>query len=162
MAYKDEYEVARLYTDGEFHKKLATQFEGDYKVTFHLAPPLFADRDPTTGQLQKREYGAWVMPMFRILASLKRLRGTRLDPFGYTEERRTERRLIDEYRATVETLLATLNQGNHAMAVQIAEVPESMRGFGHVKEKNVRLARQREASLLASYCNPAAQAAAAE
>jgi indolepyruvate ferredoxin oxidoreductase len=162
MAYKDEYEVARLYTDGEFHKKLATQFEGDYKVTFHLAPPLFADRDPTTGQLQKREYGAWVMPMFRILASLKRLRGTRLDPFGYTGERRTERRLIVEYRATVETLLATLDQGNHALAVQIAEVPESMRGFGHVKEKNVRLARQREASLLASYRNPAAQAAAAE
>ena len=162
MAYKDEYEVARLYTDGEFHKKLATQFEGDYKVTFHLAPPLFADRDPTTGQLQKREYGAWVMPMFRILASLKRLRGTRLDPFGYTEERRTERRLIDEYRATVETLLGTLDQGNHALAVQIAEVPESMRGFGHVKDKNVRLAKQREASLLASYHNPAAQAAAAE
>ena len=162
MAYKDEYEVARLYTDGEFHKKLATQFEGDYKVTFHLAPPLFADRDPTTGQLKKSEYGPWVMPLFRVLASLKRLRGTRLDLFGYSEERRMERRLIDEYRATVETLIATLDQGNHALAVEIAEVPETMRGFGHVKEKNVRLAKQREASLLASYRNPAAQAAAAE
>ncbi|MFO1162829.1 MAG: indolepyruvate ferredoxin oxidoreductase family protein [Reyranellaceae bacterium] len=162
MAYKDEYEVARLYTDGEFHKKLATQFEGDYKVTFHLAPPLFADRDPTTGQLQKREYGAWVMPLFRILAGLKRLRGTRFDLFGYSEERRTERRLIGEYRATVETLLATLDQNNHALAVQIAEVPESMRGFGHIKEKNIRLAKQREASLLASYQAPASQAAAAE
>ena len=106
MAYKDEYEVARLYSDGEFLKKLGAQFEGDYKLTFHLAPPLFADRDPATGQLKKREYGAWMMPMFRLLASLKRLRGTRLDIFGYTEERRMERRLIGEYEATVETLLA--------------------------------------------------------
>ncbi len=101
MTYKDEYEVARLYTDGEFLKRLGTQFEGDYKLTFHLAPPLFADRDPATGQLKKREYGAWMMPMFRLLASLRRLRGTRLDIFGYTAERRRERRLIGEYEATV-------------------------------------------------------------
>jgi indolepyruvate ferredoxin oxidoreductase len=162
MAYKDEYEVGRLYSDGEFLKKLGTQFEGDYKLTFHLAPPLFADRDPVTGQLKKREYGAWVMPMFRLLASLKRLRGTRLDLFGYTAERRRERRLIGEYESTVETLLASLDQSNHALALQIAALPETMRGFGHIKDKNIDLAKEREANLLAAYRNPALQSAAAE
>jgi len=162
MAYKDEYEVGRLYSDGEFLKKLGTQFEGDYKLTFHLAPPLFADRDPATGQLKKREYGAWVMPMFRLLASLKRLRGTRLDLFGYTAERRRERRLIGEYEATVETMLASLGQNNHALAVQIAALPETMRGFGHIKDKNIETAKEREASLLAAYRSPALQSAAAE
>jgi indolepyruvate ferredoxin oxidoreductase len=162
MAYKDEYEVARLYSDGEFRNKLAAQFEGDYKLTFHLAPPLFAGRDPQTGQLKKREYGAWMLTAFGVLASLKRLRGTRFDLFGYTEERRLERRLIDDYRETVETLLATLGQDNHAMAVQIAALPETMRGFGHVKEKNVKAAKEREASLIAAYRNPAPQSVAAE
>jgi indolepyruvate ferredoxin oxidoreductase len=162
MAYKDEYEVGRLYSDGEFLRKLGAQFEGDYKLTFHLAPPLFAKRDPVTGQLKKREYGAWMMPMFRFLASLKRLRGTRLDLFGYTAERRMERRLIGEYEATVETLLTSLDQNNHALAVQIAALPETMRGFGHVKEKNVTAAKEREASLLAAYRTPALQSTAAE
>ena len=162
MAYKDEYEVARLYSDNEFLKKLGTQFEGDYKLTFHLAPPLFADRDPTTGQLKKSEFGGWMMPAFRFLASMKRLRGSRLDIFGYTEERRMERRLIGEYEATVETLLATLGQDNHTMAVQIAALPETMRGFGHIKEKNVKAAKEREATLLAAYKSPATQSVAAE
>jgi indolepyruvate ferredoxin oxidoreductase len=162
MAYKDEYEVARLYTDGEFLKKLGSQFEGDYKLTFHLAPPLFAERDPQTGQLKKREYGAWVMPAFRMLASLRRLRGTRLDMFGYTAERRMERRLIVEYEATIETVLAGLDQDHHAMAVEIAAVPETMRGFGHVKEKNVKAAKAREASLLSAYRAPVTARAAAE
>jgi indolepyruvate ferredoxin oxidoreductase len=162
MAYKDEYEVGRLYSDGEFLKKLSSQFEGDYKLTFHLAPPLFADRDPTTGQLKKKEYGAWVMPAFRLLASLKKLRGTRLDIFGYSEERRMERRLIGEYQATIDEVLATLGQDNHALAVQIAAVPDGMRGFGHIKEKNVKAAKEREASLLAAYRNPATQSVAAE
>jgi indolepyruvate ferredoxin oxidoreductase len=162
MAYKDEYEVARLYSDGEFHKKLSQQFEGDYRITFHLAPPLFADRDPETGQLKKSEFGSWMMPAFRFLASLKKLRGTRLDVFGYTEERRMERRLIGEYEATVQKVLATLGQDNHAMAVQIASLPESMRGFGHVKEKNVKAAKEKEASLVAAYRSPAAAKVAAE
>ena len=162
MAYKDEYEVARLYSDGEFLKKLGQQFEGDYKLTFHLAPPLIADRDPTTGQLKKREFGAWMMPAFKLLAGLKRLRGTRLDLFGYTEERKMERRLIGEYEETIDEVLARLDQNNHAMAVQIAQVPESMRGFGHVKEKNVRLAKERQASLLASFREPAREKVAAE
>ncbi len=162
MAYKDEYEVARLYTDGDFARKLAQQFEGDYKLTFHLAPPLFAERDAVTGQLKKKEYGGWVLPAFRLLASLKKLRGTRLDIFGYTAERKMERRLIGDYQATIEQVLAGLDQGNHSMAVQIAEVPESMRGFGHIKEKNVKAAKEREASLLAAYRAPATAKAAAE
>ena len=114
------------------------------------------------GQLKKKEYGAWVMPMFRILASLKKLRGTRLDIFGYSEERRMERRLIGEYQATIEQVLDSLGQDNHALAVQIAAVPDSMRGFGHIKEKNVKAAKEREASLLAAYRNPATQSVAAE
>ncbi len=162
MAYKDEYEVARLYTDGEFLKKVAAQFEGDYTLSFHLAPPLFADRDPNTNQLKKREYGPWMMGAFRVLASLKRLRGTMFDVFGYSEERKMERRLIAEYEATVDSLLATLDQNNHGLAVQIASVPETMRGFGHIKEKNVEASKSREASLLASYRTPASEKVAAE
>src|SRR3954471_6530056 len=162
MAYKDEYEVARLYTDGEFLKKLGAQFEGDYKLSFHLAPPLFAERDLTTGQLKKREYGSWMLSAFRLLAGLKKLRGTKLDVFGYTEERKMERRLIAEYEATIDSVLATLDQDNHAMAVQIASVPETMRGFGHIKEKNVKAAKEREASLLAAYRSPATAQVAAE
>ena len=154
--------MGRLYRGDEFLNELSSRFEGDYELTFHLAPPLFADRDPTTGQLKKREYGSWVMPMFRILASLKKLRGTRLDVFGYSEERRMERRLIGEYQATIDQVLATLSQENHALAVQIASVPEAMRGFGHVKEKNVKAAKEREANLLAAYRNPATQSVAAE
>jgi indolepyruvate ferredoxin oxidoreductase len=162
MAYKDEYEVARLYTDGAFLKKLSSQFEGDYTISFHLAPPLFADRDPDSGQLKKREYGSWMMSAFRVLASLRRLRGTAFDVFGYTEERKMERRLIAEYEATIDSLLATLDANNHGLAVQIANVPETMRGFGHIKEKNVVAAKAREASLLAAYRNPASEKIAAE
>ena len=162
MAYKDEYEVARLYSDGEFLRKLGSQFEGDYRLTFHLAPPLFAERDPATGQLKKQEFGSWMMPAFRLLASLKRLRGSKLDIFGYSDERKMERRLIGEYQSTIDSVLATLDQNNHAMAVQIASVPESMRGFGHIKEKNVKAAKEREASLLAAYRAPATAKAAAE
>jgi indolepyruvate ferredoxin oxidoreductase len=162
MAYKDEYEVARLYTDGEFLRKLGSQFEGDYKLTFHLAPPLLAERDASTGHLKKREYGAWMMSAFRLLASMKRLRGTAFDIFGRSDERRMERRLIGEYEATIDDILVTLDQSNHAMAVQIAEIPESIRGFGHVKEKNVQAAKAREASLLAAYRAPASAQVAAE
>ena len=100
--------------------------------------------------------------MFRLLASLKGLRGTRFDLFGYTAERRRERRLIGEYETTIDTVLSTLDQTNHAMAVQIANVPETMRGFGHIKDKNIDTAKEREASLLSAYRNPALQSAAAE
>ena len=140
-----------VYPKAAEQKKLRQQFDGDYKVSFHLAPPLFADRDPVTGELKKSEFGAWMMPAFRLLASRKGLRGGRFDIFGYSEERRMERRLIGEYEATVETLLATLGQDNHALAVQIASVPETMRGFGHVKEASVKVAKAAEEKLWAQW-----------
>jgi indolepyruvate ferredoxin oxidoreductase len=162
MAYKDEYEVARLYTDGDFLKKLHAQFEGDFTIEFNLAPPLFAKRDPATGELQKRPYGAWVFQAFKLLAKLKGLRGTAFDIFGHSEERKTERRLIGDYEATMASVIAALDAGNHAMAVQIASLPEQIRGFGHVKEKNLAKVREREANLLAAFRSPAGAASAAE
>jgi indolepyruvate ferredoxin oxidoreductase len=161
MAYKDEYEVARLYADPAFEQKLRAQFDGEFKLQFHLAPPLFAERDPATGELKKRAYGAWMLTAFRLLARMKRLRGTAFDIFGRTEERRTERRLIGEYEATVRGLLATLAPANHASAVAIASIPEQIRGFGHVKDRNLEAAKAREAELLAAYRRPAAEAAPA-
>ncbi len=155
MAYKDEYEVARLYTDGDFMKKLSTQFEGDFKLKFQLAPPILSDRDPNTGHLIKSEYGPWIFTAFKLLAKLKKLRGTRLDIFGYTAERRMERSLIGEYLETMGEVIGGLTPSNHALAVQLAALPESMKGFGHVKDANVKKAKDREANLLAVYRKPA-------
>jgi indolepyruvate ferredoxin oxidoreductase len=150
MAYKDEYEVARLYTSGEFRRRLEQQFEGDYKLHFHLAPPLLAKRD-AEGRLLKREYGPWVFTAFRVLAKLRFLRGTPLDPFGYTTERRGERALVAEYERTVGGLLADLRMGNLALAARIASVPEQIRGYGHVKHAHLERAKAREADLLAEF-----------
>ncbi len=162
MAYKDEYEVARLYTNGSFLQKLNTQFEGDFKLEFHLAPPLLAKRDPTSGELQKRAYGPWIFSAFKLLARLKGLRGGKLDIFGYTPERRMERQLIEDYFATVEEVLGSLDADNHRLAVALAEVPEHIRGFGHVKDRHLKEAKAKEATLLAAFRNPAPQASAAE
>jgi len=151
MAYKDEYEVARLYAEGEFAKKITGMFEGDYKLTFHLAPPLLAKPDPLTGEPKKMRFGPWMMGGFRVLAKLKGLRGTPLDLFGRTEERRTERALITEYESTVEALLAGLTAQNHALALQIASLPEEIRGYGHIKLKNIAEARAKRDELLARY-----------
>ncbi|MBX9902344.1 MAG: indolepyruvate ferredoxin oxidoreductase family protein [Burkholderiaceae bacterium] len=136
MAYKDEYEVARLYTSKDFSNKLAAQFEGDFSVKFNLAPPLFSKKDGQ-GHLIKAEFGSWVWQAFRVLAKLKILRGTPFDVFGRTEERKMERALIIEYCETIQRLLATLNQDNLEQAIAIASLPEKIRGFGHVKEKAV-------------------------
>ncbi|GIK98753.1 MAG: indolepyruvate ferredoxin oxidoreductase [Alphaproteobacteria bacterium] len=162
LAYKDEYEVARLYTDGEFRRRLEEQFEGDYRIEFNLAPPLLAQRDPATGHLRKRSFGPWMMSAFRLLARLKGLRGTAFDPFGRTAERRTERRLIGEYEALVEELIAGLDGDNHALAVEIAAIPQSVRGFGHVKEASIAAAKAREAELVAAFRRPREQVTAAE
>ena len=162
LAYKDEYEVARLYTDGRFEAQVAAQFEGRFGLRFSMAPPLIAGRDPESGHLKKRLFGPWMLQAFRLLATFKGLRGTPLDIFGYTAERRQERALIGEYEATVEALISDLESDNHALAVEIAEVPLAMRGFGHVKAANIACAKEREAELLAAYRAPAAQMSAAE
>ena len=148
LAYKDEYEVARLYTDGEFRAALAQQFEGDYRLTFHLAPPLLARRHPDTGRLIKREFGPWMLKAFGLLARLRFLRGTPLDIFGYTAERRLERQLIADYENRIDGLLQQLNAHNRALAAEIAGLPEFIRGFGHVKELNLAAVRRREGELL--------------
>ncbi len=142
MAYKDEYEVARLYTDGSFRRQLAETFDGDGRMTFHLSPPLLARKDPHTGEPAKMAFGPWMMAAFGVLAKFRGLRGTALDPFGYTAERRTERALIEEYRRHVEAALATLTRDGHARAVAIAEVPEQIRGYGPVKERSIEAARR--------------------
>jgi indolepyruvate ferredoxin oxidoreductase len=162
LAYKDEYEVARLHADGELERKVDAMFEGDYKMVFHLAPPLLARADPLTGEPRKMEFGPWILGVFKILRQMKFLRGTPLDPFGYTEERRMERELIREYERSVEELIKGLSAQNHALAVQIASVPEDMRGFGYIKQRNVEAARKKRDELLARFgaAQPPARAAA--
>jgi indolepyruvate ferredoxin oxidoreductase len=147
MAYKDEYEVARLYTDGRFVEQLKTQFEGDFKLKFNLAPPLFAKKN-AKGHLVKAEFGSWMWGAFKLLAKLKGLRGGAFDVFGYTEERKMERALIGEYRQMIEALLPVLSGENYANAVELANLPEQIRGFGHVKEKAVAAFRASKAELL--------------
>jgi len=161
MAYKDEYEVARLYTDGTFLRKLQAQFEGDFTLDYHLAPPLLAARDPATGELRKRVFGPWMRHVFKLLARLRGLRGTVFDIFGYTKERRMERRLIAEYEAVIREVAASLNPGNHALAVEIASLPAKIRGFGHVKARNVETTKTCEAELLALLRSKDAPASAA-
>ncbi len=162
LAYKDEYEVARLHTDGRFLRQVAGTFEAGYKMKFHLAPPLLAPRDPGTGHLRKIEFGQWILPLLRLVASLRFLRGTSLDIFGYTEERRTERRLIAEYEETIAMVLDGLTPNNHEIAVDLAGLPEHIRGFGHVKKANVEDAMRRREDLLARFHNPPRRASAAE
>ena len=147
MAYKDEYEVARLHSDPAFLAKVASQFEGDYTLNYHLAPPLTAKKNDQ-GELQKSKYGAWMLTAFRLLAKLKSLRGTALDPFGKTHERRTERALIGEYRTAIDELLAGLSPTNLPLALSIARIPEEIRGYGHVKERHLAAVRPKWAQLM--------------
>jgi indolepyruvate ferredoxin oxidoreductase len=137
MSYKDEYKVARLYTDDRFEKALREQFEGGERPVFYLAPPILGRRDPVTGELRKQKFGPWVFSAFRVLARMKGLRGTAFDPFGRTEERRTERALIDEYISLVDKLTTELNADNLDAAAKVAGLAITIRGFGHVKERNL-------------------------
>jgi indolepyruvate ferredoxin oxidoreductase len=154
MAYKDEYEVARLHSDPAFMQKIEGMFEGSYKVVFHLAPPISNKPDPATGEAKKSTFGPWMMRAFRLLAKFKGLRGTALDIFGRTEERRIERALITEYAATIEQLTARLTPANHALAVEIASVPEMIRGYGHVKMRHLKQAQKLRTDLLAKFNAP--------
>jgi len=150
MAYKDEYEVARLHTDPAFQARVAEMFEGDYKLVHHLAPPLLARRN-AQGELVKRPYGPWARHAFALLARLKALRGGPLDVFGYSAERRGERALIQEYRATVEELLRALRPANRALAVEIARLPLEIRGYGHVRARHLAQVRPRWEAALARW-----------
>ncbi len=150
LAYKDEYEVARLYTDGRFVEQLKQQFDGEFTVKFNLAPPLFSKKD-AQGHLIKAQYGSWVWHGFTLLAKLKKLRGTKLDLFGYTAERKAERRLIADYRETILMLLDNLDNDKLTTAIEIAGLPEKIRGFGHVKEKAISDFYAAQALLLARH-----------
>jgi len=151
LAYKDEYEVARLYTNGDFMQKIKGRFEGDYKLKLHLAPPLFSSRDAHSGEPVKTAYGAWILSAMNLLARFKFLRGTAFDPFGKTAERKMERRLIEEYEQTIEELLRGLSKKNHALAVEIARIPEQIRGYDLVKQKHVESAKSQKNELLKEF-----------
>jgi indolepyruvate ferredoxin oxidoreductase len=148
MAYKDEYEVARLYADTSFVEQVRSNFDGDnLRFEFHLAPPLLAKHDPVTGEPKKMSFGPWMLKAFAVLAKFKFLRGTALDPFGYSEERRTERQLIKDYEALLATIVGELTTDNHATAVALAAIPEKIRGFGPVKQRHLVAAKAEEAAL---------------
>jgi len=161
MAYKDEYEVARLYTSGEFERQIKNVFDGDYKIHFNLAPPTFAKKD-ADGHLIKREFGPWMFRAFKLLAKFKGLRGGRFDFFGRTEERRMERQLIADYFTTIDELLSKLGRDNLKLAVDIASIPEQIRGYGHIKEANFAKAAAARKQLLGEWraANPETRAAA--
>lgn len=148
MAYKDEYEVARLYTDSSFEAKLKEQFEGNVKLGFNLAPPLFAKKDKNTGLPLKREYGSWVLPVFKTLARLRALQGTAFDPFGYHRDRKQERQLITDYRGTIDLIVRHLNSDNFDWAVKLAALPEQIKGYGHVKNKAIETYGKEQAKLI--------------
>ena len=150
MAYKDEYEVARLHSDTGFLDKVNAMFEGDFKLNYHLAPPLMAKKNDK-GELQKQKFGPWMLTAFRLLAKLKGLRATPFDVFGRTAERKMERALIGEYKASIETLLKTLNADNHTAALEIARIPELIKGYGHIKERNLKLAKVQWAELMQAF-----------
>jgi indolepyruvate ferredoxin oxidoreductase len=152
MAYKDEYEVARLYSDGAFQRQVANELGGDnLRLHVHLAPPLLARTDKSTGEPKKMTFGPWVFTLFGVLAKFKFLRGTFLDPFGYSAERRTERKLIRQYHAMLSEVLAKLTPENHHLAVGLAAIPEKIRGFGHVKRRHLEAAKADEAALFEQF-----------
>jgi indolepyruvate ferredoxin oxidoreductase len=152
MAYKDEYEVARLYTDGSFLEQVSNELGGDnFRFEFHLAPPLLTNLNPSTGEPRKISFGPWMMSAFKVLAKLKFLRNTPFDIFGYSQERRTERKLVADYEAMLEEILAKLTPDNHALAVGLAAIPEKIRGFGPVKSRHLATAKAEEATLFEQF-----------
>ena len=152
LAIKDEYEVARLHVDSAFLASVGEQFEGDYRLVFNLAPPLLSRRDPQTGEQRKREFGAWIVPVFRVLSRMRGLRGTAFDVFGYSAERKAERALIGRYEKTIETVLTTLEGlrlvPQYDAAVALAALPEQIRGYGHVRARSIEQVNASEKGLL--------------
>ena len=159
LAYKDEYEVARLFTDGRFVRQIEDLFEGDYRLTFHMASPLFSRPELGSGRLKKVPFGSLLWRVMKLLAGLRPLRGTLFDVFGYSRE---ERRLIASYEADIEMILGALNREDHAIAVEIVRLPDHIRGYGPVKAKHVEEAEARWSHLLDAFKHPCAAATAAE
>ena len=151
LAYKDEYEVARLYTNGDFLKKIRGRFEGNFRLKLHLAPPLFSHRDSHTGEPIKSTFSSWIFPVLKMLSRFKFLRGTAFDLFGKTKERRMERQLIQEYEQTIKELLLGLTKKNHNIALEIAKIPEQIRGYDMVKQRHFETAKSNEKKLLAKF-----------
>jgi indolepyruvate ferredoxin oxidoreductase len=152
LAYKDEYEVARLYTDGRFNEKIRSEFAGSYKLKVMMAPPLLAKKDAGTGLRIKRSFnGNLIFPFLKVMAKAKSLRGTWADPFGYQQERQHERQLIEQYEQTIDTLLSKLAGNNYGKAVEIASLPDRIRGFGHIKNENATLVQKEWDQLLNEY-----------
>ncbi len=147
LAYKDEYEVARLFSDGHFVKELKATFQGDYKIRFNLAPPIMEQNDPATGRPKKREFGAWMLPAFGLLAKFKFLRGTKLDIFGYHHDRRAERQLIADYEADIALVKQALRRDNLDACTQLLSVPDEIRGYGPIKEESLKKAYAKRAQL---------------
>ena len=158
LAYKDEYEVARLFTHPAFEAALSEQFEARGKLSFHLAPPLLARHDKATGEPRKMQFGRWLLPVFRVLSKGRRLRGTAWDVFGYTQERQLERQMIADYELLLDEIVRRLSPQTHATAVALARLPLDIKGFGHIKLRNYKSAKAREAALLAKLRNPASPA----
>jgi indolepyruvate ferredoxin oxidoreductase len=154
LAYKDEYEVARLYTDGRFEKQLRDQFDGDIKINFNLAPPLLGGGTDALGRPRKRAFGSWMMPVFRVLAGLRGLRGTALDIFGHSADRQLERELITAYEKDVADVLAALSPITLDTAIELLSLPDRIRGYGPVKEKAAKDAQARHAQLVADLASP--------
>ena len=158
LAYKDEYEVARLFASPAFETALGEVFETRRKLEFHLAPPLLARRDKATGEPRKIRFGGWMLPVFRVLAKGKRLRGTVFDVFGYTQERQRERQMLADYEALLDEIAERLSPATHATAVALAALPLDVKGFGHIKERNYKVAKARETTLLNELRNPPSSA----
>ena len=155
MAYKDEYEVARLYTNGDFLKKLGETFEGDYQLRFHMAPPIFNRGLDAQGRPKKSSFGPWMLAVLKVLARFKGIRGTAFDPFNWFQERREERAMIGDYRDFIEELLTGLNEDNYTVAVECASLPDEVRGYGPVKTEAMKEYRQLRAAHLHRFHNPA-------
>jgi indolepyruvate ferredoxin oxidoreductase len=156
LSYKDEYEVARLYTDGRFEKAIGENFDGNLRLEFHLAPPLISwlNRDKVTGHPRKVSFGRWMLPVFRQLAKGRRLRGTKWDIFGYTAERKLERQMIADYEALLAEVERRLSPQTHRTAMALAALPEDIKGFGHVKLANYEKTKMRQASLVSDLRDP--------
>jgi indolepyruvate ferredoxin oxidoreductase len=151
MSYKDEYEIARLYSDNEFINKINETFEGNFKINYHLSPPIFSTKDKVTGYPLKINFGSWIMILFKFISMFKFLRGTYLDPFGYFKERKIERLLINSYKERILEICSKLTIENYALAVEIASTPDQIRGFGYIKEKNIEIAKRCEDKLMSAF-----------